>query len=155
MKLAELLSKEAVFPHVDARDKKHALKHMASLAAALCPPEEKDIYAALLKREQQGSTCMGSGVCIPHAQFTTLERPHAFFARFSQPVAFEGADGKPVDLMFLLLSPQAENSDHVKAMALLSGLLRNEELRVSLRGADNAGALYDLLEVASNDNKAP
>lgn len=154
MKLTDLLLKEAVFPHVAARDKKQALKQMSVLSSAITGIEGKEIFAALTEREQHGSTCMGSGVCIPRARFPELGRPYAFFSRFDQPVEFDGQDGKPVDLMFMLLSPEDAQADHVKSLALLSKLLRNKTVCNKLRQADDADAMYELLEAASHDEAA-
>lgn len=154
MKLKELLPKEAVFPHVEALDKKQSLRQMASLATDICGVPEKEIYNELMDREQQSTTCMGSGVCVPNGRFIALDRPYAFFARFDSPIEFNGEDGMPIDLMFLLLSPQDANTEHMKSMALLSRLLRNKVLCTQLRVTKDADMLYNLLYEASVEDNA-
>ncbi|MGE0753719.1 MAG: PTS sugar transporter subunit IIA [Alphaproteobacteria bacterium] len=153
MLFAELLPKEAVFPHVEARDKKQALRHMAAHAGHITGVPEKDIYSEIMEREQHGTTCMGSGVCVPHGRFPKLSKPVAFFAHFNEPVEFDGADGQPVDLMFMLLSPQDSNTEHIKAMAMLSRLLRNKLLCTQLRKAGDSQAMYELLYTASKEDQ--
>ncbi len=154
MKLVTLLPKEAVFAHFAARDKKQALKQMAAKAADLCGLGEREIYSTLAEREQRGSTCMGGGVCIPHGRFEDLEKSYALFAHLSKPVDFDAPDARPVDLMFLLLTPESNNTDHLKALSLISKLLRNKVLCQNLRKAESADSLYALLDAASREDAA-
>jgi PTS system nitrogen regulatory IIA component len=67
------------------------------------------------------------------------------FARLERPVPFEAIDDQPVDLIFLLLAPEAAGSDHLKALAQVSRLLRDRAVCEKLRGTDNADALYAML----------
>ena len=71
----------------------------------------------LTQRERLGSTGIGSGIAIPHGKLAKLDRLFGVFARLERPVDFEALDGQPVDLMFLLLAPEAAGADHLKALA--------------------------------------
>jgi len=151
MKLASLLSPEAVMPRVPARDKKQVLKLLAAHAATLVPIPERDIYTALLNREQLGCTGMGSGVAIPHGRFEGLKTPYAIFAQLERPIEFGAADGKPVDLIFLLLTPAESNTEHLKALATVSRLLRDKQLCENIRASHSAAVIHDLLLIASKN----
>src|SRR5258706_2487807 len=105
MNLESLLPQEAVLPHFSARDKKQALNQLAAHAARLTGLSEREIFTALMDREQIGCTGMGNGICIPHARFAKLKTLRAIFARLEKPIEFGAADGRPVDLIFLLLTP--------------------------------------------------
>ena len=85
----------------------------------------------LTQRERLGSTGIGNGIAIPHGKLPKLERLFGVFARLDRPVDFEALDGQPVDLMFLLLAPEAAGADHLKALARVARLLRDAEARAS------------------------
>jgi PTS system nitrogen regulatory IIA component len=95
-----------------------------------------------------GSTGIGSGIAIPHGKLPKLERLFGVFARLDRPVDFEALDGQPVDLMFLLLAPEAAGADHLKALARVARLLRDPEIARKLRESRDAEALYAVLTSA-------
>ncbi|NBO18815.1 MAG: transcriptional regulator, partial [Proteobacteria bacterium] len=148
MLIASFLPREAVLAGLVVRDKKQALRHLAARAAELSGLGERDIYHAVMEREAIGCTGMGGGVCIPHARFLGLQRPVAVFAQLSRPVPFGAADGKPVDLLFLLLSPDNDQTVHLKALASISRALRDKSLCEALRNAQSASELHVLLTPA-------
>jgi PTS system nitrogen regulatory IIA component len=152
MNLKTLLPPQAVLAHLSARDKKQALKMMAGRAADLTSLSEREIYSVLMEREHIGCTGMGNGVCIPHGRFDKLSSLHAVFARLEKPIEFGAADGRPVDLIFLLLSPVSSNTDHLKALATISRLLRDKQLVEALRKTGDARLLHDLLTAERADD---
>jgi PTS system nitrogen regulatory IIA component len=154
MNLATLLPLKAVLPHLDARDKKHALKLLSAHAATLAPISDREIYSVLLEREKIGCTGMGNGVCIPHGRFEGLKTLHAIFARLDHPIEFGANDGRPVDLIFLLLTPISANTEHLKALATISRLLRDKALCESLRATTDAVAMHALLTAESTEDAA-
>jgi PTS system nitrogen regulatory IIA component len=154
MKLEVLLSKEAVFAGLQARDRKQALKQLAASASAICGVGEREIYSTLVEREGRGSTCMGGGVCIPHGRFEHMDKPCALFAKLDTPIDYDAPDGRQVDLMFLLLTPVDASTDHLKSLALISRLLRNKPLCENLRKTSDSATLYAYLESASREDAA-
>jgi PTS system nitrogen regulatory IIA component len=74
-----------------------------------------------------------------------LDRVQGLFARLERPIDFDAVDDQPVDLIFLLLAPESAGADHLKALARVSRLLRDERVCDKLRGSDTAEALYALL----------
>jgi PTS system nitrogen regulatory IIA component len=74
-----------------------------------------------------------------------LKSLFGLFARLERPIPFDAIDDQPVDLIFLLLAPETAGADHLKALALVSRLLRDRTVCEKLRGTDNADALYALL----------
>lgn len=153
MNIASLLPVNAIIPSLQARDKKQALKLLSAHAAPLCALSENDIFSILLERENMGCTGMGNGVCIPHGRFELLDKTHLVFARLNKPIDFKAADGKKVDLLFLLLTPAVVDSEHLKVLALISKLLRDKELCKTLRVTNNADELHALLTANYNSNK--
>ena len=97
------------------------------------------------EREALGSTGFGHGVAIPHARLPGLHRPVAAFLRLDAPVDFDAADGIPVDIVFGLLSPETSGAAHLRALAAMSRMMRDERMREMLVQAPGAEALYGLL----------
>ena len=145
MQLSTILPLEAVISDLHARDKKQVLKRLAAHATEFLNINEREIFSVLQEREQMGCTGMGNGVCIPHGRFDDMEQLHAVFARLDTPIDFNAADGKPVDLVFLLLTPSSANTEHIKAIASVSRILRDKAVCEALRKAPDARALHGLL----------
>jgi len=148
MKIADILAPDAVLYNVKAKSKKQLLSALAALAAKKTKLDEATILDALIERERLGTTGIGFGVALPHTRLPKLKKIFCGFAT-SEPVEFEAVDNKPVDLAFVLLVPEEAGADHLKALARLSRLLRNEENVANIRKATSAKQLYDL--VIQND----
>lgn len=145
MEIADLLAPDAVLATLKATSKKQALQALAKRAAELTGLSERSIFDVLLKRERLGSTGVGAGIAIPHGKLDGLDRIHGVFARLERPVDFDAIDDRPADLIFMLLAPESAGADHLKALARISRLLRDESVCAKLRGADGADAIYALL----------
>ncbi len=151
MLVSDLLSPQTIIPDLKATSKKQALQEISSYAASQLNLEDRAVLDALLERERLGSTGVGSGVAVPHAKMINLDKLYLLFARLSTPVAFDSPDGRPVDLMFLLLTPENAGGDHLTALAKVSRLLRDEKVCSLLRGSDSAEAIYSaILESEQN-----
>ncbi len=145
MDLSDLLVIDAILPRLKATNKKQALQEMAAKAAALTGRDERDIFETLMQREKLGSTGVGHGVAIPHGKLPGLERLVGVFALLDRPIDFDSLDGEPVNVMFLLLAPESAGADHLKALARIARVLRDDETAAKLRAADDAAAMYALL----------
>ncbi|HXJ03250.1 MAG TPA: PTS IIA-like nitrogen regulatory protein PtsN [Micropepsaceae bacterium] len=145
MEIADLLSPDAVLAHVKATTKKQVLQEMAHKAAMLTQLPERRIFETLTEREKLGSTGMGQGIAIPHGRVAGVEKMTGLFAQLDHPVDFDSMDDQPVDLVFLLLAPEGAGADHLKALARVSRLLRNQAMCEKLRAAPQAATLYALL----------
>jgi nitrogen PTS system EIIA component len=135
MRVDELISPEDVMLDVRAWDKRSALRTLATHLATRLNLDAEAVTRALLKREELGSTGMGQGVAIPHARFEELKHPAAAFARFKRPVEFAAVDGRPVDLIWLLLLPPTSCGSHLDALALAARALRDPEVRNAVRSS--------------------
>jgi PTS system nitrogen regulatory IIA component len=145
MEIADLLSPDAVLAHVKATTKKQVLQEMAHKAALLTQLPERRIFETLTEREKLGSTGMGQGIAIPHGRVAGVEKMTGLFAQLDHPVDLDSMDDQPVDLVFLLLAPEGAGADHLKALARVSRLLRNQTVCEKLRAAPQAATLYSLL----------
>jgi PTS system nitrogen regulatory IIA component len=145
MEISDLITPKGVIPQLRTPSKKQALLELAKRAALVSGAEERVIYDLVMERERLGTTGIGMGIAIPHARLPTLTRLYGVFARLEKPIDFEAIDDQPVDLIFLLLAPEGAGADHLKALALVSRLLRDRAMCEKLRGTDKPDALYALL----------
>jgi PTS system nitrogen regulatory IIA component len=149
MSLTDLLAPDAVIPALKVTSKKQAIQELAAKAAALSGQSDRVIAETLLQREKLGSTGVGNGIAIPHGKLPQLPKLFGLFARLARPVDFEALDGQPVDLIFLLLAPEAAGADHLKALARVARLLRDADVAQKLRESRDAAALYSVLALQS------
>ena len=147
--MRDLISPKAVNASLDLVTKKDVLQAIAASSAALIGKEALSVFDVLWERERLGTTGVGQGIAIPHGRVPGLDKVVGYFARLSQSVNFEAIDDKPVDLVFLLLAPEAAGADHLHALASVSRLLRDQKLCEQLRRAKDADAIYRLLTEAA------
>ena len=150
MKITDILTSDSIQLDVPASSKKQVLETIAKFAASSANCEQQIIFDALVERERLGTTGIGKGVAIPHARLAELSKLYCLFMRV-KPVDFEAVDGKPVDLMFCLLVPEESGADHLKALARISKLLRNEDSCTALREAKTNQEILEIIEQADGD----
>jgi len=150
MEIADLLAPDAVIASLKAQNKKQLLQELSEHAAKLTALPERRIFETLVERERLGSTGMGQGIAIPHGRIAGLPRITGFFARLETPIAYDAVDNQPVDLVFLLLAPEGAGADHLKALARVSRLLRNQQTCEKLRATAKPEVLYSLLTAPTN-----
>ena len=154
MTLTDLVAPTAIIPALKVNGKKQAIQELAARAAELTGQSERAILEILLQREKLGSTAVGNGVAIPHGKLPKLGRLFGLFARLERPIDFEALDSQPVDLIFLLLAPEAAGADHLKALARVARLLRDPEIARKLRESHDADALYAVLAMSPASSAA-
>lgn len=145
MPLTDLVAPNAVLPALKVNSKKQAIQEIAAKAALLTGQNERSVFEVLLQREKLGSTGVGNGIAIPHGKLPKLEQLFGLFARLDRPIDFDALDGQPVDLIFLLLAPEAAGADHLKALARVARLLRDPDTARKLRESRDAEAIYAVL----------
>jgi PTS system nitrogen regulatory IIA component len=145
MELADILSEESVIVCSGLKTKTEVLRQLAERAAKVTRGDAGQIYEALSDREALGSTGLGNGIAIPHGKLANLSSVTAVFAKLDTPIDFEAVDDQPVDLMMMLLAPVGAGADHLKALARVARLLRNEGTVDALRRAGSANEIYAIL----------
>jgi PTS system nitrogen regulatory IIA component len=147
MTVTDLVAPEAIIPALKVISKKQALQELAARAAVLTGQNERTIFEVLLQREKLGTTAVGYGIAIPHGKLPKLEKMFGLFARLERPIDFEAMDNQPVDLMFLLLAPEGAGAEHLKALARVARLLRDQDTANKLRASRDAQSLYAVLSL--------
>ena len=108
--------------------------------------EPELLMSELLKWERVMSTGIGGGIAIPHALLNDVEDLVILFGRTRQPLDFLALDGKPVDLVFMLVGPKGAANLYVKLLARISRLLQNDTFKVSLRKAKTSQEVLDVIK---------
>ncbi len=152
--MAELLHTERIVPRLKVNSKKQLLMELARRAATITGQPERIVFDLLLQRERLGSTGVGRGVAIPHGRLPRLDKVYGIFARLERPIDFDSVDDRPVDLIFMLLAPEGDGADHLKALARVSRALRDEKLCSKLRGCDTADAMLALFSAKGDQSAA-
>ncbi|HKC02260.1 MAG TPA: PTS sugar transporter subunit IIA [Sphingomicrobium sp.] len=154
MQLGDFLDFDAITSRLSGGNKKSLLQQLANLAAQQLGSAPAEILATVTEREQLGSTGFGHGVAIPHGKIEGLSRIYCLFARLSEPIDYKAIDGKPVDLVFLLLSPPDAGVEHLKALAAISRVTRHLPTLEKMRGARSRDALAAVLMGADERDAA-
>ena len=145
MNISELLKPTAVIASLKVQGKKNLLQELAARAAQVAKLPERKIFETLTERERLGTTGVGQGIAIPHGRLGDVSEIVGVFAQLETPIDYDAVDNQPVDLVFMLLAPEGAGADHLKALARVSRLLRNQNATEKLRAAKSAEALYAIL----------
>ncbi len=145
MNISDIMTEKSVFVGLKSGSKREFLQDLASAAALVTGLDDRTIFDTFLERENLGSTGFGGGTALPHGRFEGLDKVYAIFAKTSAPIDFDAIDGKPVDLVFALLSPEGSGADHLTALAKISRLLKDDNLCDKLRKINRPIEIYTLL----------
>jgi nitrogen PTS system EIIA component len=148
MEIDHFLRPADVMVDVRAADKARLLGDLARRAAAKLGLDSDSVSAALLQREELGSTGTGGGIALPHARLAGVQKPFALLARLAKAIEFDAIDGRPVDVVCLLLLPASPQGEQINALACAARALRDPAAANGVRRAANAAALYDALAKA-------
>lgn len=154
MQLNDFLDFEAIKTSLPRGNKRSILQQLANHAGQRLGIDPGVVLASINEREQLGSTGFGQGVAIPHGKIDGLNRIYSLFAKLSDSVDYKAIDGRPVDLVFLLLSPPDAGAEHLKALAAISRVTRNGATLDKMRGARSRDALTAVLMGADERDAA-
>jgi len=143
MKIESILAPDRVFSRVEASSKKRAIEFAALKIVETLPElDVGDLYRGLIDREKIGSTGLGDGVAIPHCRLSSCKDIVAGLFVFDEGIDFSSPDEQPVRIMFVLLVPEAENSEHLSTLSMLAERLQLEKYRNDLMKAEDDESLY-------------
>jgi PTS system nitrogen regulatory IIA component len=145
MELSCLLKPASVKVLPGATSKKRLLQSLAEFSESIIAIDAATIFKALQARETLGPTGVGHGVALPHAPLKGLDAVQGVFLKLETPVAFDAIDRKPVDLVFALYADNATGTDHLKALAAVSRLLRDPSICAKLRANSDPMILHAIL----------
>ena len=154
MNINDMLSDDAFLMNFDGTSKKQVLEELSKLAEIKLGINYRTLLENLTKREKLGSTAVGNGIAIPHANVADIDRPFVFVSTLVNGLDFNSSDDLPVDIIFLLVAPDNKGSEHLQALALISRLLRNKELTTKLRGCKTAESALAVISQSIREEAA-
>jgi PTS system nitrogen regulatory IIA component len=146
MKILEVMQKEAILADLKGTDKKSVLEELVEPVARISGISENQLVKVLMERERLGSTGIGGGVGIPHGKLKALETLVLGFGLSRSGVDFESMDGKPTYIFFLLLTPENSTGLHLKLLARISRLLKNETFKEKLMTASDPEEIFRIID---------
>ena len=156
MKLTEFVIKDAILPSLKATSKEEVIREMVAHlkgAGALKAADESAVVAAILKREELGSTGIGNGVAVPHTKHASVEKLSAMVAISRTGVDFSSLDGEDVFILFLLVSPPDRPGDHLRGLENISRHLRGQDFCNFLKQSATTADIWDLLTEADDSDR--
>ena len=146
MKIDDILKKESVIADLVGKNKLEVIKEMTDcLKQSNIIKDDQALFATLMEREKLGSTGIGDNVAIPHGKSDELTQIITVFARSLGGVNFESLDQKPVHFVCMVIAPAHSTGQHLKALARISRLFKNQALREGILKAEDTNAIYSII----------
>lgn len=145
--IAKLLPPSNILLDLDVTSKKRMFEQAGLLFENNQGLARSLVFDSLFSRERLGSTGLGQGVAIPHGRIKGLKEAVGAFVRLAQPVPFDAPDGKPVNLVFLLLVPEQATEQHLRILSDLAQMLSDRELRDKLATESDASKVHQIITI--------
>jgi PTS system nitrogen regulatory IIA component len=145
--ITDMLKKEFIIEELKSKTKREVLFELSEVFSQGNYNVDSDsMVKVLLEREKLGSTGIGDGIAIPHGKLSGLENLVVSFGRSKEGIEFDSLDGKPVHIFFLLMAPENSAGQHLKALAKISRMLKEETFRNDLMKMQTSDEIYSLID---------
>lgn len=151
MKILDVLKKETIIAELTAQDKKGVIEELVAPAARYAGIDPAELVKVLMEREKLGSTGIGGGIGIPHGKLKDLDSLLLSFGLSKKGVEFESMDGQPTHIFFLLITPENSTGLHLKLLAQISKILKNDPFKERLLTAVDEDEIYRIIEAEDED----
>ena len=146
MKIDDILKTDSIIANLAGTNKKEVLREITDFLQKLCLIKDKEtLFNTLMEREKLGSTGIGENVAIPHGKSDELSQIITVFGRSLKGLDFESLDQKPVHFVCMVIAPSNSTGQHLKALARISRLFKNKDLREGILKLQDANQIYSLL----------
>lgn len=146
MKILDILQEEAILDDLKSQTKKGILEELVVPLARITGRDQKDLVRVLMDRERLGSTGIGSGIGIPHGKIKDLESLVLGFGLSRKGVDFEAIDGQPTHIFFILITPENSTGLHLKLLARISRILKNDHFKEKLQNAKSHDEILSIIK---------
>ncbi|MCH2659584.1 MAG: PTS sugar transporter subunit IIA [Candidatus Latescibacteria bacterium] len=147
MTLLDILSADSTLVDLKGETKEDIIAELVDTLAVGDAISDRDkVLQAVLEREKIMSTGIGDGIAIPHGKSDAVEKLVAALGTQRRGVDFEALDGEPAYVFFLLVSPANVSGPHIKALARISRLLKNDDFKKKLIAAETAAEIIEIIE---------
>ena len=146
MKIVDALHKDTILADLKARDKKGVLEELVTPVARIAGVNHEHLVRVLMERERLGSTGIGDGIGIPHGKLKDLDTLVLGFGLSRKGIDFDSMDGRPTYIFFLLVTPENSTGLHLKLLARISRILKNEPFKERLMNAADRDEIFSIIE---------
>jgi len=146
MKILDVLQKDAIVSNLKSRDKKGVVSELAAPVSHIAGVNHEELVRILMERERLGSTGIGGGIAIPHGKIKAPGSLTVGFGLSRKGVDFESMDGRPTHIFFLLITPENSTGMHLKLLARISRILKNEPFKERLLNASGADEIFNIIK---------
>ncbi|WP_074949762.1 PTS sugar transporter subunit IIA [Alicyclobacillus macrosporangiidus] len=139
--------REQVFFEVPAESQREAVQYLVEQAQRLGKVADVDaVVAAVLHREEEGTTGFGNGIAIPHGKSSGVREPALLYGRLARPIDWKAMDGAPVSVLFLILVPEESHAEHLQILAKLARKLMHEDFVAQVKSIQDEAALAEFVQ---------
>lgn len=147
MKISDLLHEGNTIAELTAATKEDAITKLVSTLEHFVGKELATVSLhAVLERESVMSTGVGKGLAIPHGRVKGIEENYVAFGRLTEAIEYGSIDQKPVNMIFLLIGPESQSSQHIKLLSRISKLMNNDEFREKVAACMNAAEIIEAFQ---------
>ncbi len=146
MKIIDVLNKETILSDLKSHDKKGVLEELVTPVTRIAGVNKEDLVRVLMDRERLGSTGIGGGIGIPHGKLKGLQSLILGFGLSREGVDFESMDGRPTHIFFLLMTPENSTGLHLKLLARISKILKNDPFKERLLNAADSDEIFNIIK---------
>ena len=144
MKICDVLQKKTILADLKAQNKKGILEELVAPVSEIAKVNQEDLVKVLMERERLGSTGIGGGIGIPHGKMKDIDSLILGFGLSRKGVDFESLDGQPTHIFFLLITPENSTGLHLKLLARISRILKDDPFKSRLLNATSGDEILDL-----------
>ena len=142
MKLLDYTTEHGFLPHLKCSSLEEAVVSLVgTLAEAEAGAPAEALVREVMRREKEGSTAVGGGLVIPHARFAQAKSVRIAVATLDDPLPSQADDGRPIDIVILLIGPAGDPRQLLRVLARLARLVRQGSFLDGLRGAETGAML--------------
>ncbi|MEB8125169.1 fructose-specific PTS transporter subunit EIIC [Staphylococcus succinus] len=152
MRITELLTKDTIAMDLTSNDKNGVIDELVNqLDKAGKLNDLTSFKEAIHNRESQSTTGIGEGIAIPHAKVAAVETPAIAFGKSKAGVDYQSLDMQPAHLFFMIAAPEGGAQTHLDALAKLSGVLMDENVRKDLLNATSPQEVLQIIDKADDE----
>ena len=146
MNLSDILDKNSVQVPLKAAQKSQAISQLIDLLDKQGKLNDaKAALQAVLDRESIRSTGIGQGFAIPHGKSAAVDKLVMAVGLLEQPIDFKSIDSQPVNVVVLLISPIDQTGPHIQALASISRMMTDQNIREKINQTKSQEELYQLI----------
>jgi len=147
--LLEAVRAGGIVYRLDGADKASVLRSIVDNLKLGDDVDRGFLYEVMLARETLGSTGVGNGIAIPHVRNPVVlhvDKPTVTICFLENPIDFKAIDGKPVSILFTVISPTV--GAHLHLLSRIGFVLHDTLFRASLSAHAARDAILSHLERA-------